>query len=170
MRVAVYPGSFDPVTYGHLDVIRRAAEVFERLVVAVLENPRKAPLLSAADRIELIRRAVGSEAPDIAGRVEVAGFEGLTVEFCRTRGARFIVRGLRAVSDFETEMLLAHNNRRLAPEIDSVFFMTSLESGYISSSLAREIAQFGGDVSGLVPPAAQAALRAAFVPRTTDAS
>ena len=169
MRVAVYPGSFDPISYGHLDVVRRASEVFEHLVVAVLENPRKAPLLPAAQRIELIRQALRAEAPEIADRVEVAGFEGLTVEFCRARAARFIVRGLRAVSDFETEMLLAHNNRRLAPEIDSVFFMTSLESGYISSTLAREIAQFGGDVSGLVPPVAAAALRAAFAPRAMDA-
>ena len=92
----------------------------------------------------------------------MAGFDGLTVEFCRSRGARFLVRGLRAVSDFETEMLLAHNNRRLAPEIDSVFFMTSLEYGYVSSSLVREIAQFGGDVSGLVPRAAADALKRAF--------
>lgn len=162
MRVAVYPGSFDPVTYGHVDVIRRAAEVFDSLVVGVLQNPRKSALLPAADRIELIRRTVRAEAPAIADRVEVAGFDGLTVEFCRTRGARFLVRGLRAASDFETEMLLAHNNRRLAPEIDSVFFMTSIEHGYVSSSLAREIAQFGGDVGALVPPDAAEALRRAF--------
>jgi pantetheine-phosphate adenylyltransferase len=160
--VAVYPGSFDPVTFGHLDVLRRAADVFDRVVIAVLENPRKAPLLGAAVRIELLRAVVQAEAGDIADRVEVAGFDGLTVEFCRTRGARFLVRGLRAISDFETEMLLAHNNRRLAPEIDSVFFMTSLEHGFISSSLVREIAGFGGDVSGLVPPAAADALKRAF--------
>jgi pantetheine-phosphate adenylyltransferase len=162
VSVAVYPGSFDPVTFGHLDVLRRSAEVFDRVVIAVLENPRKAPLLDGASRIELLRSVVASEAADSAERVEVAGFAGLTVEFCRARGARFLVRGLRAVSDFETEMLLAHNNRRLAPEIDSVFFMTSLEYGYVSSSLVREIAQFGGDVSGLVPEAAAVALKRAF--------
>jgi pantetheine-phosphate adenylyltransferase len=162
VRVAVYPGSFDPVTFGHLDVLRRAAEVFDRVVIAVLENPRKAPLLDASARIALLRTVVETEASAIAARVEVAGFDGLTVEFCRARGARFLVRGLRAVSDFETEMLLAHNNRRLAPEIDSVFFMTSLEYGYVSSSLVREIAQFGGDVGGLVPAAAADALRRAF--------
>ena len=162
MRVAVYPGSFDPVTFGHVDVLRRAADVFDRVVVAVLENPRKSPLLPARARIELIERVVAAETPEIAARVDVAGFDGLTVEFCRTRGARFLVRGLRAISDFETEMLLAHNNRRLAPEIDSVFFMTSLEYGYISSSLVREIARFGGDIGGLVPEAAAAALRGAF--------
>ena len=162
MRVAVYPGSFDPVTFGHVDVLRRAAEVFDRVAIAVLENPRKAPLLDAAQRIDLLRAVVGTEAGGIADRVEVAGFDGLTVEFCRSRGAQFLVRGLRAVSDFETEMLLAHNNRRLAPEIDSVFFMTSLEYSYVSSSLVREIAQFGGDVSGLVPRAAADALKRAF--------
>ena len=161
MTLAVYPGSFDPVTFGHIDVLRRAAEVFDRLIVAVLENPRKAPLLATAERIDLIRRSIESEAPALAGRVGVEAFEGLTVEFCRARDARFIVRGLRAVSDFETEMLLAHNNRKLAPEIDSVFFMTALEYGYISSSLAREIAGFGGDVSGLLPPVAAEALRRA---------
>ena len=161
MTLAVYPGSFDPVTYGHIDVLRRAAEVFDRLIVAVLENPRKAPLLATAERIDLIRRSIASEAPALVDRVDVEAFEGLTVEFCRARDARFIVRGLRAISDFETEMLLAHNNRKLAPEIDSVFFMTALEYGYVSSSLAREIAQFGGDVSGLLPPVAAEALRRA---------
>jgi pantetheine-phosphate adenylyltransferase len=162
VRVAVYPGSFDPVTFGHLDVLRRAAEVFDRVVIAVLENPRKAPLLDAQARIALLRSVVATEAAVLAERVEVAGFDGLTVEFCRARGARFLVRGLRAVSDIEAEMLLAHNNRRLAPEIDSVFFMTALEYGYVSSSLVREIAQFGGDVSGLVPRAAADALKRAF--------
>ena len=161
MTLAVYPGSFDPVTYGHIDVLRRAAEVFDRLIVAVLENPRKAPLLPTSERIDLIRRSIDSEAPALADRVDVEAFEGLTVEFCRARGARFLVRGLRAISDFETEMLLAHNNRKLAPEIDSVFFMTALEYGYVSSSLAREIAQFGGDVSALLPPVAAEALRRA---------
>ena len=162
MRVAVYPGSFDPVTFGHLDVLRRAADVFDRVVIAVLENPRKAPLLAAAERIELLRAVVGAEAGGIAARVEVAGFDGLTVEFCRTRNARFLVRGLRAVSDFETEMLLAHNNRKLAPDVDSVFFMTAIEHGYVSSSLVKEIASFGGNVAEMVPEAAVEALGEAF--------
>ena len=165
MTLAVYPGSFDPVTYGHIDVLRRAAEVFERLVVGVLENPRKSPLLPTAERIELIRRSVESEAPHLVDRIDVEAFTGLTVDFCRARGARFLVRGLRAISDFETEMLLAHNNRKLAPEIDSVFFMTSLEYGYVSSSLAREIAQFGGDVSAMLPPPAADALKRAVAAR-----
>jgi pantetheine-phosphate adenylyltransferase len=157
MTVAVYPGSFDPVTNGHLDVIERASAVFERIVVGVLENPRKQPSFPAAERIELLEAALAGTA--VAGRVEITAFDGLTVDFCRTVGARFIVRGLRAISDFETEMLLAHNNRRLAPDVDSVFFMTSIEHSYVASSLVKEIAAFGGDVSAMVPPAAAAALR-----------
>jgi len=158
MNVAVYPGSFDPITNGHLDVVERAVRVFDRVIVAVLANPRKEPLLSADDRLAAIREAVAaSELP--ADRVAVESFDGLTVEFCRRRGATFIVRGLRAISDFETEMQLAHNNRRLAPDVDSVFFMTSVEHGYVSSSLVKEIARFGGDVSGMVPVSVAARLR-----------
>ncbi len=161
MRLAVYPGSFDPITNGHLDVLRRATAAFDRVVIAVLENPRKAVAQDALARAALIRESIAASAPDLAERVEVRTFDGLTVEFCRSIGASFLVRGLRVVSDFETEMQLAHNNRILAPEIDTVFFMTSLEQSYVSSSLVREIARFGGDVSGMVPPPAAAALRAA---------
>ena len=156
--VAVYPGSFDPITNGHVDVIERAAGAFDRLVVAVLENPRKQPLIPVAERIELIRSAL---AEDAGPEIEVIAFGGLTVDVCRRVGAGFIVRGLRAISDFETEMLLAHNNRKLAPEIDTVFFMTALEHGYVSSSLVKEIASFGGDVSGMVPSAVLERLTAA---------
>jgi pantetheine-phosphate adenylyltransferase len=163
MNVAVYPGSFDPITSGHLDVVRRAALLFDRVVVGVLVNPRKEPLLSAEERIAIIRDAVDESAePAIAARIEVAGFEGLTVEFCRSVGARSIVRGLRAISDFEAEIQLAHNNRRLAPEIDTVFFMTAIEHGYVSSSLVKEIARFGGDVDDMVPPRAASAVRRAL--------
>jgi pantetheine-phosphate adenylyltransferase len=161
MSVAVYPGSFDPITNGHLDVVRRASAVFDRLVVAVLANPRKTPLLPVAERIAAIREAL-EEARLAGDRVAVESFDGLTVDFCRSRDAAFIVRGLRAVSDFEAEMQLAHNNRKLAPGIDTVFFMTSLEHGYVSSSLVKEIAQFGGDVGGMVPPSAERRLRRAF--------
>ena len=164
-RVAVYPGSFDPVTNGHLDVIGRAAAVFDQVVVAVLGNPRKAPLLDAAQRVATIRAALDASVPEIAGRVDVATFDGLTVHFCHARGARSIVRGLRAISDFESEIQLAHNNRVLAPDVDTVFFMTSLEQSYVSSSLVKEIALFGGDVSGMVPAAALAAVRAALAAR-----
>jgi len=155
--VAVYPGSFDPITNGHLDIIERAANVFDRLIVAVLANPRKAPLLQVDTRIRIIREALGEigAPPD---RIVVEAFDGLTVDLCRTRGAGSIVRGLRAISDFETEMQLAHNNRVLAPEVDTVFFMTAVEHGYVSSSLVKEIAAFGGDISSMIPAAAVAAL------------
>jgi pantetheine-phosphate adenylyltransferase len=164
MNVAVYPGSFDPITNGHLDVIGRASAVFDRIVVAVLANPRKTPLLSVEERIAVIRQAI-AEGGGPSDRIDVAGFDGLTVTFCHERGARFIVRGLRAISDFETEMQLAHNNRKLAPDVDTVFFMTSLEHGYVSSSLVKEIATFGGDVSGMIPPAAAECLREALARR-----
>ena len=154
MRLALYPGSFDPITRGHLDVIERASMVFDRLVVAVLVNTRKSPVLGAADRVAVIREAIDEDLPAIAADIEVITFDGLTVDLARKRGARSIVRGLRAVSDFENEQQIAHLNRKLAPEIDTVFLMTGLEYAYLSSSLVREIAAFGGDVSALVPAAA----------------
>jgi pantetheine-phosphate adenylyltransferase len=161
MTVAVYPGSFDPITNGHLDVIGRAAKVFDRVVVAVLANPRKQPLLSTEDRVAVIRESLSVGGVD-AARVTVDSFDGLTVAFCHRIGAAIIVRGLRAISDFETEMQLAHNNHRLAPDVDTVFFMTALEHGYVSSSLVKEIAAFGGDVSEMIPPAAADRLRRAL--------
>jgi pantetheine-phosphate adenylyltransferase len=161
---AVYPGSFDPITNGHLDVVRRAARVFDRVVVAVLANPRKTPLLDVATRVAVIERAIVAD-PSLAGRVEVRTFDGLTVDFCHAVGAASLVRGLRAIADFETEMQLAHNNHELAPDVDTVFFMTSLEHSYVSSSLVKEIALFGGDVSRMLPPAAHDALRAALPAR-----
>jgi pantetheine-phosphate adenylyltransferase len=153
MSTAVYPGSFDPITNGHVDVIRRAAAAFDRIVVGVLANPRKQPLLSVDDRVDIIRAAV-REAGVPADRIDVQAFDGLTVEFCHAVGAGFIVRGLRAISDFESEMQLAHNNRKLAADVDTVFFMTALEHGYVSSSLVKEIASFDGDVSAMIPAAA----------------
>ncbi len=159
MTIAVYPGSFDPITNGHLDVIGRALNAFDRVIVGVLANPRKQPLLSAADRVAVIRASLAEAGLD-PGRVEVDTFEGLTVDFCRRVDASFIVRGLRAISDFETEMQLAHNNRRLAPGVDTVFFMTAVEHAYVSSSLVKEIAAFGGDVRGMIPTAALDALAA----------
>jgi pantetheine-phosphate adenylyltransferase len=156
-KVAVYPGSFDPITNGHLDVIERAANVFDTVIVAVLANPRKAPLLDVETRVRVIRDALAGEGVE-SGRIQVESFDGLTVELARSRGAGSIVRGLRAISDFEAEMQLAHNNRVLAPEVDTVFFMTSVGHGYVSSSLVKEIAAFGGDVSSMIPAAAVVAL------------
>lgn len=153
-RIAVYAGSFDPITYGHLDVVARAAAVFDRVHLAVLVNPRKGdPIFPTDVRLQVIREAVDEQCPEVASRIDVESFDGLTVDFCRKLGARFIVRGLRAVSDFESELQMAHTNRKLAPEIDTVFFMTALDQGFISSSLVKEIAHFGGDLSEMVPPA-----------------
>lgn len=153
MTVALYPGSFDPITLGHLDVIERAAGVFDRVVVAVLKNPRKAPLFDEQQRLATIREAIDEECPRISERVSVAAFDGLTVDFARDQGAAFIVRGLRAVSDFESELQMAHTNRKMAPGVDTVFFMTALEHSYLSSTLVKEIAMLGGDVSAMVPRA-----------------
>jgi pantetheine-phosphate adenylyltransferase len=164
MKVALYPGSFDPVTSGHLDVIRRALAVFDEVVVAVLANPRKSPLLPTAERVSVLRAAL-AEWDIPADRVRVETFDGLTVDAARAHGAGSIVRGLRAVSDFEAEMQLAHNNRKLAPDIDTVFFMTAVEHGYVSSTLVKEIASFGGDVSSMVPAAAARALADRVAPR-----
>jgi len=155
VRVAVYPGSFDPMTNGHLDVVARAAAVFDRVVFAVLVNPRKSePIFPTDVRLAVIREAVDECCPvDVAARIDIESFDGLTVEFCRTRGARFVVRGLRAISDFESELQMAHMNRKLDPEVDTVFFMSALEHSYLSSSLVKEIATFGGDVTQMVPAA-----------------
>jgi len=159
MSVAVYPGSFDPITFGHLDVVQRAAAVFDRLVVAVLVNPRKSSILTVEERVSSTRASIAAMDRDLVGRVEVSSFDGLTVDLCRRLDARFIVRGLRAVSDFESEMQLAHNNRVLWAGVDTVFFMTAVEHSYVSSSLVREIASFGGDVRTMIPGPAEAALR-----------
>lgn len=138
--------------------------MFDRIVVAVLANPRKTPLFPVDDRIDLISQALAA-----AGigddRVDIAAFDGLTVDFCRSVGATAIVRGLRAISDFELEMQLAHNNRVLAPDVDSVFFMTSVENGYVSSSLVKEIATFGGSVDGMVPAVVAQRLRETLADR-----
>ena len=154
-RVAVFPGSFDPITNAHLDVIRRAAALFDRLVIGVLGNPRKTPLFSVEERVALIV----AEVAGLGSSVVVESFDGLTVEFAKRHQAGFVIRGLRAISDFEAELQMAHTNRRLAPGIDTVFLMTGLEFGYVSSSLAKEVAAFGGDVSPMVPSGVETALR-----------
>ena len=157
-RVAVFPGSFDPMTNAHLDVARRAAALFDRLVIAVLHNPKKAPLFTVDERVGLIEECVA----DLGDHVTVAAFDGLTVEFARRQEATFLVRGLRATSDFEAELQMAHTNRRLEPLVDTVFLMTALEFGFVSSSLAKEVAQFGGDVRGMVPEPVATALAQRF--------
>jgi pantetheine-phosphate adenylyltransferase len=146
-RVAVYPGSFDPITNGHIDIVLRALSIFDRVVVAIANNVRKAPLFTIDERRRHILEAVGNDA-----RVEVDAFDGLLVDYVQSRGARIVVRGLRALADFEYEFQLAHMNRRLGKGIDTIFLMTSEKDFYVSSSLVKEVAQFGGRVTGLVPP------------------
>jgi pantetheine-phosphate adenylyltransferase len=156
--IAVYPGTFDPITNGHLDVLQRALGIFGRVIVTIAPNIRKNPLFSTDERMEFIRDAL----PQHLGRLEFAVFEGLLVDFCRSRGASVIVRGLRALADFEYEFQFAHMNRRLAPGVDTVFFMTDERNHYVSSSLVKEVASLGGDVTGLVPAAVVAALGAKY--------
>jgi len=151
----VYPGSFDPLTNGHLDIIRRGVEVFDRIIVAIAENSRKRSLFTVEERLE-ITRAVVAEMP----RVEVDAFEGLTVEYARKRGAVAIVRGLRAVADFEYELPMANMNRKLCPTIETLFMMTSEKFFFVSSQNVKEVARFGGDISKLVPPIVAERLRA----------
>ncbi|HEY5937822.1 MAG TPA: pantetheine-phosphate adenylyltransferase [Kofleriaceae bacterium] len=156
--IAVYPGTFDPITNGHLDILERALAVFETVVVTIAPNIRKNPLFSTDERMQFIRDAL----PQYAKRLEFAVFEGLLVEFCKERGATVIVRGLRALADFEYEFQFAHMNRRLAPGVDTVFFMTDERNHYVSSSLVKEVASLGGDVNGLVPAPVVAALSARY--------
>jgi pantetheine-phosphate adenylyltransferase len=151
-RIAVYPGSFDPLTNGHVDIIRRGVRLFDRIVVAVLVNEQKTPFFSASERVDLIR-AVFSGEP----RVEVDTFGGLLVDYAERRGATAIVRGLRAVSDFEYEFQMALMNRRLKG-VETVFMMPAEQFSYTSSRLVKEVCLLGGDVSGLVPPIVEARL------------
>jgi pantetheine-phosphate adenylyltransferase len=153
--IAVYPGTFDPITNGHLDILLRSLDVFDSVIVALAENPRKAPLFTAPERIDFIMGAVHEEFRD---RVTCDAFNGLLIDYCRRKGATCIVRGLRALADFEYEFQFAHMNRRLAPELDTVFLMTDEHNFYVSSSLVKEVASLGGDVSGLVPSRVQQAL------------
>jgi pantetheine-phosphate adenylyltransferase len=159
-RTAVYPGSFDPVTNGHLDVIERACRLFDRVIVAVAHNEQKAALLPIQERMRLIANVTSH-----LKAVEVATFDGLLVEFARNAGASTLVRGLRAVSDFEYEFQMAQMNRRLAPEIETIFLTPSEETSYLSSRLVKEIARLGGEISPFVPPPVAITLKAQFADR-----
>jgi pantetheine-phosphate adenylyltransferase len=159
-RVAIYAGSFDPITRGHEDLVHRSLEYVDRLVVAVATNSTKTPLFTIEERVGLIRAAVDGEP-----RVEVRSFGGLLVDFAREVGASLLVRGLRAVSDFEYEYQMALMNRHLSPKLETVFMMPSLDTTYISASMVREVARFGGDVHDLVHPKVAEALRAKIAPR-----
>jgi pantetheine-phosphate adenylyltransferase len=143
---ALYPGSFDPLTLGHLDLIERAAQLFERVVVAVLRNPSKNPCFSVEQRLEQIRAATAHLA-----NVEAESFDGLTVDFARQRGSDVILRGLRALSDFEFELQIAHTNKSLAPQLETLFMATATAHSFLSSSVVKEVARFGGPVGHMVP-------------------
>jgi pantetheine-phosphate adenylyltransferase len=156
-RVALYAGSFDPLTNGHLDILARARRLADRVVMAILENDAKEALFSVQERIEMIREIVGDDPA-----VPIRSFSGLLVDFARETGATLIVRGLRAVSDYEYELQMALMNRRLAPEIETVFLMAKEEYSYVASRLVKEVARLGGDVSGLVPESVRRRLISRF--------
>ncbi len=155
--VAIYPGSFDPITNGHLDLIARGSRVVERLIVAVLRNESKQALFSVEERIETVQIVVRPFA-----NVEVASFDGLLVDYAASRGANLILRGIRAVSDYEYELQMALMNRRLRPELETAFLLAGEAYSFLSSHLVKEVVSLGGDVSGLVPPTVEAKLKAKF--------
>ena len=146
MKAAIYPGSFDPVTYGHLDVIRRAADIFDELTVSVLNNHLKTPLFSVEERVKILEEAT----KDIPN-VKVDFFSGLLIDYAQKKGVHVAIRGLRAITDFEYELQMAQTNHKMAPEVDTAFLTTSLEYSYLSSTTVKEVAAFGGDISQFVP-------------------
>jgi len=156
-RVAVYPGSFDPITYGHIDIVDRSLALVDRLIVSVASNPNKKGIFNVPERIEMIHAAL----QDRKG-IKIASFEGLLVHFCRERKADIIIRGLRALSDFEFEFQMAMMNKRMYPRAETVFMMTGSQYFYLSSSVIKEVVQFGGSVEGLVPPVVQERLEERF--------
>ena len=147
MRIAVYPGSFDPVTLGHMDIISRSSKLFDKLIVGVLVNSSKVPLFSAEERVNMIKGVVSEYA-----NVEVRSFDGLLVEFARLCKATAVVRGLRAVTDFEYELQMSQTDHIIAPDIDTIFLTTNLNYAYLSSSVVKEVARYGGDISKFVAP------------------
>ena len=146
MKIAIYPGSFDPVTYGHIDIIQRASAMVDKLIIGVLRNSTKTPLFSVEERVNMLREVTKG-----IDNVEICSFDGLLIDFARMTGARIIVRGLRAVTDFEYELQLAQTNKAVYPEIDTLFLVTSVEYSYVSSSVVREVASYNGDISKFVP-------------------
>lgn len=146
-RVAIYPGTFDPITYGHVDVVKRAAALFSRVIVLVARNTSKTPLFTDTERLDMVRQVFRRES-----RIEVDGFDGLLVEYARRKKAQVIVRGLRAVSDFEYEFQMALTNRKMSKTIDTVFLVPDERYTYLNSTIVREVARLGGDVSDFVPP------------------
>jgi len=159
-KIGIYPGTFDPITNGHLDIIKRALKLFDLVIVAVGENPQKTPLFSVEERIFLVKEAVKELSE--SDRVEVEAFSGLLIDFAQKKSASAIIRGLRAVSDFEYEMQLALMNRKLSNSIDTIFLLTSLKWIFLSSSIVKEVAKFGGNIDDLVPRVVAEKLREKF--------
>jgi pantetheine-phosphate adenylyltransferase len=157
MTIALYPGSFDPITFGHLDVMERAAKLFDKLIIAVAHNEEKRPLFTAVERTAMIRESIASH-----NNVEIVSFDGLLVDFAKKSGATAVVRGLRAVTDFEYEFQMALMNKILSPELETVFLASREAYTYLSSRVIKEVAKLGGDVSKFVPPAVAAALTKAL--------
>jgi pantetheine-phosphate adenylyltransferase len=156
-RIAIYPGSFDPITNGHLDLIQRGSRLFDRLIVSILRNESKEPLFSAEERIEMLR-----EVAEPYANVEVDSFDGLLVDYAANHAATAILRGIRAISDYEYELQMALMNRRLRPEIETVFMMSNEAYSFISSRMVKEVFSLGGNISGLVPPPVEARMRGRF--------
>ena len=152
--VAIYPGSFDPITYGHLDLIDRASKLADRLIVAVLQNAEKQPLFSVEERMEMLREVIAPYP-----NAEVDSFQGLLVDYARQRNAHLVVRGIRAISDYEFELQMALMNRRLRPELETVFLMASEAHSFVSSRLVKDLFRLGGEISGFVPPAVERRLK-----------
>ena len=148
MTIAIYPGSFDPITNGHVDILSRASKLFEYVIIAVLENPSKTPFLSVNDRIKLIKDSISD-----LKNVDVDTFKGLTVDYARQKKAKVLIRGLRAVSDFEHEMQMAQMNKNLNPDLETIFLVPSVENSFLSSSIVKEVSMLGGDISQIVPEA-----------------
>lgn len=157
MKTCIYPGSFDPITYGHIDIIERAAKIADKLIVAVLNNYDKNSLFTVEERLEMIREAVKGY-----DNIEVESFEGLLVDYAKSKGAKIIIRGLRAVTDFEYELQMAQTNRELYHEIDTVFLLTNLKYSYLSSSVVKQVASYEGDISKFVPPFVADKLKSKF--------
>ena len=154
MKAAIYPGSFDPVTFGHLDIIKRAASIFDELTVSVLNNTQKTPLFSVEERVKILEEAT-KDLPN----VKIDSFSGLLIDYAKSKDVHVAIRGLRAITDFEYELQMSQTNQRMKPDIETMFLTTSIEYSYLSSTTVREIAAFGGDVSQFVPEAVEIALR-----------